>query len=226
MEYLVAILTAAGGAGIAYATVNKEITDKIPFLKSGEAEAYPSAVLGIIHRLTLILVAALLCGVAGWKIVDSVSDGLGIARMLILVLAMAGAACVDYRERRIPNFFPGILALSAIVLLGLGLVLQKDGAIAYITTNFLSAVCCAVFLFLAAALSKQGIGAGDIKLVAALAMIGGVYAVIGTLLFGVTLCCVGAVICLVTKKKNLSGSLPFGPFLFVGLIVSVLLGCF
>ena len=226
MEYLVGLLSAAGGAGIAYATVNKQITDSIRFLKAKDGETYTSLPLGKIHRTALILAVAVMCAICGFKIMRSASNVLGIARMLILVLSMAGAACVDYREHRIPNFFPGIMALSAMVLLLLGMLIQQDGAVAYITTNFLAAVCCAIFLFLAAALSRQGIGSGDIKLVTSLALIGGVYAVIGTLLFGVTLCCVGAVVCLITKKKNLSGSLPFGPFLFVGMVISVLLGCF
>ena len=141
--------------------------------------------------------------------------------MIMALLCMMGAACFDYREYRIPNIFPLVMAGGAAVLLLTALFSGMSGAMAYITTGVVAAIGCAIVLVVASALTKQGIGAGDIKLISALALLTGVYCIIGTLFFGVVACSLYAIVALVMKKKKTSSSVPFGPFLLFGYITTL-----
>lgn len=67
---------------------------------------------------------------------------------------------------------------------------------------------------------KEALGGGDIKLIAAFGSVLGWNGVIGPLLFGsLSGGMVGGVL-LLAKKKKLGETLPFGPFLCIGLLVT------
>lgn len=227
MEFLVAIIVAALAAAVSYATLNKSVADRIPVLKQKNPdEHFESRPLSMAHILAVtVLVAALSLGCA-WKILSGSAQVIGICRMLLAMLCMAGAGCVDYRERRIPNFFPGVMAVGGMVLLAAGLLLQTSGAVAQITGSVVAAVLCVLFLVLASVLSRHGIGAGDIKLIGALALCAGYFCVLGTIFFGIMICSLAAIVVLISKKQGRDGSLPFGPFLFLGFVFTVLTGNF
>lgn len=227
MKIIVAVLMAMLAAGISYATLNISICNSVKLLRPADPEeVYESVHLSKVVILTLVACVVALSFAAASGIVRQTSDVIGNCKMMIALLCMVGAACVDFRERRIPNIFPIVMALSGIVLLITSVILQQNGAGAYITGSVVSCVVCVVFLMLASALTKQGIGAGDIKLIGALALLTGVYAVIGTIFFSSLICGIVAVVALITRKMSVNNSLPFGPFLFVGFVMTVLTGNF
>lgn len=223
MEYIIAVLVAALTAVMSYAILDKPLADKLKFFNIASAKKeYESKVLSVNQCRLLAGIIAVLSFIAVVRIVQYVPDTIGVCKMVISLLCLTGAGCFDFRERRIPNLFPLILALGGVALLALGVALQQDGAVAYITSSAISTVGCALLLTLASVMTKQGIGAGDIKLICAFALMTGVHAVIGTLFFAVVLCSIASIIALVFKLKTLQGSFPFGPFLFFGFIITIL----
>ena len=227
MDIVVAILVALMAAGISYATLNKSVCSKIRVLRPMKSEDnYESCNLSESSIIVMVLVVAVSGFAVAYRVMQLVSNVIGVCKMLVAFLCMTGAACVDLREKRIPNIFPLVMVLTGMVLLALGVILKEDGAIAYVTSNFLTAVVCVAILVLASFLTKQGIGAGDIKLIGALAIICGVISVIGTVMYGVFSCGVVAIVMLITKKMSTKNSLPFGPFLYIGFLVTVLTGNF
>lgn len=227
MEFAVAILVAALAALVSYATLNKSVTDRILVLKQEDPNVdFASREMSTGHIIIVVVCVFVTGLVCALKIIRTCSDVIGVCRMLLAFLCMTGAACVDYRERRIPNFFSGAMALGGIILLAAGLFAGINGAFAHVTTSVVSAACCVLFLFIASALTKQGIGAGDIKLIGALALAAGLFGVLGTLFFGATTCSVAAIVVMLLKKQDRHGSLPFGPFLFIGFAVTILTGNF
>lgn len=224
MKYFAAVLAAALAAAVAYVALNKSITDSIALLRPQEPGN--SRELSRRHILAATGIVAILSLAGAWRILDISTDTYGTCRMMIALLCMPGAACVDYRERRIPNFFSAVMAIGGILLLGLGVLTGSEGAIGYVTTNLLSSLCCTLFFVIAAALTRQGIGAGDIKLIASLALLTGLFSVLGTLLCGTLACALAAAAELLTKKQDRHGSLPFAPFLFLGFIATILTGNF
>lgn len=218
----ISVLVAALGAGLTGIGLNKGLADKVGFLRAKDAgEDYPTKEMTRVEVAILISFAAVACFAGAMGIFAYVSDVLGILKMNMAMLCLLGAACFDYREHRIPNFFPALLAVSAVLLLGLGVALQQPGAVAYVTAGAISAIACGLFLVVASVITKQGIGAGDIKLICALALMTGVYGIVGTLFFGVVLCSLTAIVGLLLKKIKKDGALPFGPFLFLGYMITL-----
>lgn len=222
MNIIISFFVTVIGMGICVLGLDKTIVERIPLFRNSDPdEIFTSKEIGKFERVILLCIGAVVCFASAMKIFDRVGNALGIAKMLICLLCMIGAAAFDYRERRIPNIFPATMAISAIVLLVAGVVLGQEGAVAYITTGVVAAVICGLILVASAAVTKQGIGAGDIKLICAMALIAGVYAVMGTLFFGVVLCSVYAIFVLLIKKKTASSAVPFAPFLLFGYVLTL-----
>lgn len=175
---------------------------------------------------TTIIVGTIIVVVASFfasiKVFSLTSEVLNICKLEIALICLAGSGSVDIREHRIPNFFPAVMAVSGLIILVLGLVLGQNGAVSYVVSSAYATAGTTVALLVARALSRNGVGLGDVKLLAALAVIGGVYTICGTLFYGMCICAVFALAMLLTKKKTINGSLPFGPFIYVGFVLSIL----
>ena len=184
-------------------------------------EGFESKSISKCGLLFFVVLIGIISFAASWQIMTKVSGWLNIAKMLTALFCLNGAACVDYREHRIPNIFPLILALGGIIFLVVGYLMGQEGAIAYVVSSAFGAAGCTLALTIAAFLTKNGIGAGDIKLLGALALMGGVYTISGTLFFSVLLCTFVSVMLLVARKKDFHGSVPFGPFVLAGYILTL-----
>ncbi len=222
MDYLISAVLALLCAGLTYITIDEKRMAKCKWLKPADADA-EYANLQIRRELQMIIIAliAVVTFAAVWKIRQDVHDIYNQLKMYTALLCLTGAGVVDFREYRIPNLFPLVMAVVGVLLLALGLITAQEGALSYVISSVFSTVVVTLLMTAASFLTKSGIGAGDIKLMAALSLIGGVYTVGGSLFFGITLCAVAAIVLLLTKKRNLKGSLPFGPFLYFGYLASI-----
>lgn len=156
-----------------------------------------------------------------WRLTAVSHDVLNVLKLSVALVCLTGSACVDYIEHRIPNFFPGVLAVSAMLFLVIGILTKQEGALAYLFSSFFAALVCAVCLIISNFLSHNGIGLGDIKLITALALMGGVYIAGGTLFFSMTVCALVSGYLLITKKKTMKEGVPFGPFILLGYILTI-----
>lgn len=180
------------------------------------------------QKKTLVLLAAGLGGAAsGWLLVQRVGLYLpNLLRMLLLGVLLAAAASVDIQTHRIPN--PIVLGIAAVYAgcTALDFLLSGADALPMMLNGLISAaVFFGVFLLLRA-VSRGGIGYGDIKLITAAALILGVYGTFGFLLFSHVLAAVAAVVLLVSKKATRKDGLPFGPFFYLGYLLMILMGAF
>lgn len=147
---------------------------------------------------------------------------INIIRLQIAYLCTAGAACIDLREYRIPNIFPAVMALSGIVCLSVIFFNKIDGGFSYIISSVVGTTLCAGSMIVVYLFTKGGIGMGDIKLLCSIALLCGANAIAGSAAIGAFLCGIVTIILLIAKKKSIKhGSLPFGPFVFIGLVFSM-----
>jgi leader peptidase (prepilin peptidase)/N-methyltransferase len=146
---------------------------------------------------------------------DSVA---GIALGVALILIVVPAAAIDLEHRIIPN---RITALGAVLALGLGVALDPSGE----PERLIAGAAAGGFLLLAALAYPNGMGMGDVKLVAVIGLFLGsavAPAILIALLSGVL---VGAVV--IARKGAAEGrktAIPFGPFLALGALVAVFAG--
>ncbi len=221
-RHIVSIVCAAFCAGAAYISLEKERTDKCTFLKYNGDEELESIIL---QKRTICLMVGmifLLCTIGAEKIVYQASGSTNVLKMLIAMIGLTGAACVDLREHRIPNFYTAIMAISGVLLHTVGLVTGQAGAMAYVTTAAITTVVVVLFMLAASMLTRGGIGMGDIKLLGSLSLLGGVMLITGTLFFSALLSAGTAIILLVARKKTLQDAIPFGPFIWAGFLLTVI----
>ncbi len=224
MNYLIAIITVAACFALASVTLDWGKLEHSRLLRPAQPEERAEAKrLSKAQVLVFSLLIAVGASVTMWRLLAMSRDLLNVAKLSIALVCLTGGACVDYVEHRIPNLFSGALALSAVGLLVMGFLLKQDGATAYVFTGVLAAAASTLCLLVGRALSHQGIGLGDIKIIAGLGLMGGVYIICGTLFFSMTICALVSGVLLLSKKKTIREGLPFGPFLLIGYILTICL---
>lgn len=169
---------------------------------------------------------SLLCVFCAIKVCNETSSLIGRIRMIIPLFFLPFVVVIDYREHIIPNYISGVMATLGIILLAIGYFTNVDGAIAYIYSSLFATIVCTLGFSIISFLTHGGIGIGDIKLLASLAILCGIYATGGTIVFAVILCSITTAILLLFRIKTIHDCLPFGPFIFVGYILSIFLSIY
>lgn len=153
------------------------------------------------------------------------TEPLAFAKLSVLYAILVSAALVDYKLKIIPNY---------LVLIGLG-----ARAVIYLIEIFLStdikeivisdligfALGFGVFAFVSV-ITKQALGFGDAKLFAVIGLTLGSFGTYSVMFTSVLVSAVVSIILLIFKKRNRKDSIPFGPCIYIGYILTLLLGSY
>ena len=171
----------------------------------------------------LIGLSAVLIGAMVLRLQEAQVRLIASGRLLVTALLLLLAMVIDNNIHRIPNKI--VLSMMA-----LGTIFM---AMEYIWVNYTfknqllsSIIGFAAFLvlfYVMAQVTKGGIGMGDVKLIAAEGWMVGFVITLYATLFSLLICSFVAVFLLTTKKKNSNDQIPFGPFLFFGYVLSLLI---
>ena len=147
-----------------------------------------------------------------------------VIRYLILYWFLAGIAWIDSREKRIPNQLLLYLAGARSVILLIECLWYQE----YWKSILISAgggfLLGGGMFLLCFVIARQGIGAGDVKLMAVLGYCMGAGAIITAIFLSVLAAALYGVGALLLKKASLKQEVPFAPFVLVGTILTILLG--
>ena len=149
-----------------------------------------------------------------------------LLRLVLLGTLLTAAAYIDALSHKIPNW---IVLCTAAVFAGctvLDFVLSGTDAVPMALNSVLAAAVFFVVFFLVRLASRGGVGYGDIKMITAAALILGIYGTFSFLLVSRVLAAVAAIALLVSKKATRKDGLPFGPFFYLGYLVTILTGMF
>lgn len=149
-----------------------------------------------------------------------------LLRLVLLGTLLTAAAYIDALSHKIPNW---IVLCTAAVFVGctvLDFVLSGTDAVPMALNSVLAAAVFFVVFFLVRLASRGGVGYGDIKMITAAALILGIYGTFSFLLVSHVLAAVAAIALLVSKKATRKDGLPFGPFFYLGYLVTILTGMF
>jgi leader peptidase (prepilin peptidase)/N-methyltransferase len=171
-------------------------------------------------------VNVLLAGVSAFFVAQYATGPVSILRLLAAFVVISEAALVDFLIKKIPNLLVGVLFVIRAVLFVPELILDPSEWISILGSSAVSVILVFFVLILLSRISRGGLGMGDVKLLTALAFASGLYAVINTLLFGLVACVLVAIVLVLTSKKGMKDAIPFGPFLYIGYCISLLLGAF
>lgn len=222
MNYIICVAAVVGSFLLAWRALDLKAVRSSRFLRSWHPEEDET---GKQLEPRRILILALLIGLAAaltaWRLFRTTHDPLNLLKLSLTLVILTGCACVDGIEHRIPNFLTGTMVLSALALLSAGFLTGQTGAFGYLQSSLFAAAVTAACLEVGAILSHQGIGTGDIKLLAALGLMDGVTIVGGTIFFAMVPCALVSAGLLITKKKTMKEAIPFGPFLLIGYMLTI-----
>lgn len=222
MNYIICATAVVGSFLLAWRTLDLKAVRSSRFLCPRHPEDEESGrQLSPRQILALALLITLANTITAWRLFLTVHDPLNLLKLSLTLVILTGCACVDGIEHRIPNFLSGTLALSALALLTAGFLTGQTGAFGYLQSSLFAVVVTAACLVVGTVLSHQGIGIGDIKLIVAVGLMGGVVVVGGTIFFAMFPCALVSAGLLITKKKTMKEAVPFGPFLLLGYILTV-----
>jgi leader peptidase (prepilin peptidase) / N-methyltransferase len=143
----------------------------------------------------------------------------------LLAWALLCVSMIDAATRRIPNRISYPLAPALLVLLGAAAIANGEPGAA--VRALAGGVAAFAALLLLALINPRGMGMGDVKLAASLGIALGylswghvILGIFGGFLLGGVI----AIVLLVTKLRSRKDMLPFGPYLAVSTLLTVLFG--
>ena len=205
-----------------------------PESRASFVEAVRAAILDKRHSALIVsLVFAALGAAAGGAAFFRLSAdrsgadlAIALARPALCYVFLVIFALTDLKSFTVPNRLLGIFAAARLALIPLEYFFQAEAFWAVMRDCFIGAAACFIILLFISFVSRGGIGMGDVKLMALTALTAGAYGAFNTLLFGLLACALFAVAALLFGKKNMKDKVPFVPFLYIGFVISIVLGSF
>ena len=148
---------------------------------------------------------------------------LGILRELICLVALLMSASYDYKLRIIPNYIPFALIVLRVIYFCIEFFVMDD----YKSTALSSLIgLLGAFLIITIVnkISREGIGAGDMKLLSALGFFAGASFVVKLSILSLISCFFIAIFLMMFKKFTVKDTLPFGPFILIGFMLGAIIG--
>lgn len=144
-----------------------------------------------------------------------------LLREMLLVFGY-GAALSDTREKRVSNrLVLAMLATWALVMTP-QLILRLEDTIGFLLGGLAGALLAGAIFLTVYLISRHGLGGGDVKFMTAAGLYLGVGGVMPTMLAGSVLAAVTGLALIAMKKIDRKGTLPLVPFLYVGIVLTVL----
>lgn len=166
---------------------------------------------------------SVICAVIAYFAFNTGIKPLNLCRQMVVALALLSAMIVDRKTHQIPNLLIlGVLGIGAILLVA-EFFLYRETFLTTLIMSVAGLLICVVLFYVLARLTKEGIGMGDVKLISSMGWMLGLASTLMAVLFALILCTLVAVVLLFGKKKNKNDRIPFGPFVFFGYILMLLL---
>jgi leader peptidase (prepilin peptidase)/N-methyltransferase len=134
-----------------------------------------------------------------------------IAAWMAFVILGVALSAIDFQLHRLPDVLNGALYLSGIVFLSLDAALHHR--FGHLRSAVIASVLLSAFYWLVNLLSKGGMGMGDVKLAASIGLYAGYISFALGSLVGIAI--------IVLQKGTRKTALPFGPFMIVGVLISI-----
>lgn len=168
--------------------------------------------------------ASMLAFVCGYRAASMAVSSEGLFRMWAAFAVYTCITVTDLKCMVIPNE-------CSLLLLGAGaaaLVFRWIGTGVFPVSELVgygtALIVGLVLLLIMAAVTKGGMGMGDVKIVSSLGFLFGLRSICYVLTIGVVLSALVSTLLLALKKKKMKDLLPLGPFLWGGLGISIFLG--
>ena len=162
----------------------------------------------------------LLTGAVAYEVSVIAVSPIAWIELTLAYMAVLAAAVVDLKTKTIPNFLSVALIVGRLLVFIYEIIFTND-AMLYLTSSLVAVFAPLLFLLIAAKVSKSGIGMGDIKLICAVGFMCGINMLISMLFMSLIACIVVSGFLLLTKIKSPKDLIPFGPFMWIGCLLTL-----
>ena len=131
------------------------------------------------------------------------------------------ASVIDLRTKRIPNELVLLMLAAWVITFVPGLFFEIDAAVRRLISSILGFVSGGGIFLLVYLISRNGLGGGDVKFIAAAGLYLGFGGIIPTILFGTILAATTGIALIIMKKIGRKDAIPLAPFLYVGILITV-----
>lgn len=145
--------------------------------------------------------------------------------LLYTVLAVMTALCMtDLWEKIVPNRILLMLLMIGTIEIGIWALCDVKSVLMALASMIIGFIFCVVSFGLSYIFSRGSLGSGDVKLAVLLGIfLTGEY-VVGTIFYGCIVSALFSIVQLCRKKVTRKDAIPFVPFLYIGLIITYLVG--
>ncbi len=150
-----------------------------------------------------------------------VSPAVLLLREVLLILGYA-AAVKDFREQTVPNRL--VLAMLEVwcMILVPQLFIHPETGLSLLFSGAVGALFAGVVFLTVYFVSRKGLGGGDVKLITVFGLYLGLDGVVPTMLYGTLLAAAAGGILIFLKKVGPKDTIPLVPFLYIGVVLTVL----
>ena len=170
--------------------------------------------------IAIAFASTMTSGLCGYWLASRHPDLTAYLRFSAAAIVLIFAAVCDLEFELIPN-------ISVVALIALRLVIAIPESILNVEKtadglmgSLLTGLVVLVFLLLMSAITRGGIGNGDIKLFTGLGFMCDLSSVVITFIMSTLLCAVLSGLLLILKKKGLKDTLPMAPFIWTGFMIA------
>lgn len=175
---------------------------------------------------TIILIGLVLNVFACYRVISFELTFIINFKICVTLALLLSAMIIDLEFKRIPNILIGILLGIRVVFLIPEFIFLGDDFGILLAGSVIGLLGGFMVMFLLSFISRGGIGMGDVKLISGLGFLSGVAAAFYSLVYGMILCVVFALTQIALKKKKLKDEIAFGPFIYLGYVLAVVMGTF
>ena len=144
--------------------------------------------------------------------------------LYFMLIGMTIFCMTDYWERIVPNKILLLWLMIFGILVGMWGLQDLEGFRQELPSIILGFVFCLISFGLGYVIGRGSMGAGDVKLSIIMGLfLTGEY-VVGAILYGCVISAVYSLIQIMRKKLTRKDTLPFVPFLYIGLIIRYMIG--
>ena len=145
-----------------------------------------------------------------------------LQRELLVVFGYV-ASLTDIRSKRVPNKLVLAMAGTWVLVIVPQLFFQTEKAIAIMISDLIGFAMGGLLFLVVYLVSRKGLGGGDVKLMAVAGLYLGFKNVLPAMLYGSVLSSVFAAALILAKKIGRKDAIPLVPFLYIGMLITVLL---
>ena len=146
-----------------------------------------------------------------------------LLRLGLVVIFGYVAALSDLKSKRIPNSLILIMLMAWPVIIIPGLFLDIDAAVGNLVDSALGFAIGGGLFLIVYLVSRKGIGGGDVKFMAVAGLYLGFDRTLPAILYGTILAALTGLALIACKKISRKDKIPLAPFLYAGILVTVLL---